>query len=871
MKVNKMSDQLHQRVLGWTPKPISNKAQREMTQTWASFGLSEAVDLNQPVEIPLPKFLEDYKTTINKAVEAYGSKPISRLDRFCNMEVPELPPKPPVAYGWLQCRFGSDTWTISPIPKSETAMVLDFETVEIGDKWYPFCCAALTDKSWYIWTANLDELPTAIDFYQDQVVVGHNVGYDRALLKSEYSLKPSGNIFFDTMSAWIAARGFTNQQRSMYAQYDKEGDTNGQDDWLMETAKNGLADVYRFYTGEALDKGTRDGIVTGGMPWIRQNLPEALWYCIKDIRSTFEVFTYVYPELKQSQPSLVSMTAQLMMGNTWLPLSADRWDSYYAKAENQYQEIKTKTLKHLKRVAITTVRKYCPLAGKTTALITNELEPEVVQHCADEGVKFTKKRLNEAVREYVHTQVMKPVEPSDPQLAQLDWTLVSTGANRGYPRWFSKYLGDDSKPLTMNSRIIPLLLGCTWRDEPVLWSDEEQGWYTESFGMLPHPEKRGKALSNLFMQKNITHAESGLLSASGGLKELLLSLISCVNWVSLRKRVASVHTETPEGFPVVLPQIVVTGTVTRRCKDNLWQVASNPKATRIGTELKSMIEAPTGYTFVGADVDSQELWIAAALGDSQLGYCGSTPLGLMVLIGDKKQKTDPHSVVGRDVGVARDDSKTLVYGSLYGQGLRGCIDVIAKANITTPIEEVKTKAEKFLTLFKGQRSGYTKAYVGGLASESFNIMEGIANSACPTTPALGAKISAALRGIREFQTSRVNWTIQSSGVDFRDLYVVYLKYFFDKLGVEGRLMMPLHDEFRSCVKDEHVKRAVYACQLAQLMTRAYFIDVLDLDCIPAGIAWHSAVDVDKVWRKSPTADQVTPSQPKAIASGSTLR
>jgi DNA polymerase gamma 1 len=29
-----------------------------------------------------------------------------------------------------------------------------------------------------------------------------------------------------------------------------------------------------------------------------------------------------------------------------------------------------------------------------------------------------------------------------------------------------------------------------------------------------------------------------------------------------------------------------------------------------------MIQAPPGYHFVGADVDSQELWIAAILGDS---------------------------------------------------------------------------------------------------------------------------------------------------------------------------------------------------------------------------------------------------------------
>lgn len=32
-----------------------------------------------------------------------------------------------------------------------------------------------------------------------------------------------------------------------------------------------------------------------------------------------------------------------------------------------------------------------------------------------------------------------------------------------------------------------------------------------------------------------------------------------------------------------------------------------------------MIQAPPGYHFVGADVDSQELWIASLIGDTHFG------------------------------------------------------------------------------------------------------------------------------------------------------------------------------------------------------------------------------------------------------------
>ncbi|CAF5017662.1 unnamed protein product, partial [Rotaria magnacalcarata] len=56
---------------------------------------------------------------------------------------------------------------------------------------------------------------------------------------------------------------------------------------------------------------------------------------------------------------------------------------------------------------------------------------------------------------------------------------------------------------------------------------------------------------------------------------------------------------------------VVSGTVTRRAVEPTWLTASNAQTDRIGSELKAMVQAPSGFCFVGADVDSQELWIAS--------------------------------------------------------------------------------------------------------------------------------------------------------------------------------------------------------------------------------------------------------------------
>lgn len=77
-----------------------------------------------------------------------------------------------------------------------------------------------------------------------------------------------------------------------------------------------------------------------------------------------------------------------------------------------------------------------------------------------------------------------------------------------------------------------------------------------------------------------------------------------------------------------MPNTVVAGTITRRAVEPTWLTASNYKKERIGTELKAMIQPPDDYYFVGADVDSQELWIAATIGDSNFARMhGSTALG----------------------------------------------------------------------------------------------------------------------------------------------------------------------------------------------------------------------------------------------------
>lgn len=58
---------------------------------------------------------------------------------------------------------------------------------------------------------------------------------------------------------------------------------------------------------------------------------------------------------------------------------------------------------------------------------------------------------------------------------------------------------------------------------------------------------------------------------------------------------------------------------------------------RVGSELKAMVQVPPGYHLVGADVDSQELWIAAMLGEAQFAGMHGIPEAVYEPLDSKRQ------------------------------------------------------------------------------------------------------------------------------------------------------------------------------------------------------------------------------------------
>jgi DNA polymerase gamma 1 len=501
----------------------------------------------------------------------------------------------------------------------------------------------------------------------------------------------------------------------------------------------------------------------------------------------------------------------------------------------------------------------------------------------------------------------------------------------GMPKWFKDLHPTAASPLTLTvrTRVAPLLLRLSWDGYPLVWSDVH-GWTykvpafeaakfhakgltaadmseeenaklrydaANLYFKLPHKDGPQARCVNPLAKGYLSFFDKGVLSSEYAYaKEALEMNASCSYWISTRDRIMGqmlvyadeAQVPPPEtkkrrtiknsvGF--ILPQIIPMGTITRRAVENTWLTASNAKSNRVGSELKSMVTAPPGYIFVGADVDSQELWIASLIGDAQFKIHGGSAIGFMTLEGSKNLGTDLHSRTAAILGISRNDAKVFNYGRIYGAGQKFATQLLRQFNPTLPEAEAQNTATRLYQDTKGKKTTRKLLHErsfwrGGTESLVFNRLEDFAEQARPRTPVLGAGITEALqrKNISRggFLTSRINWAIQSSGVDYLHLLIVSMDYLIRLYGLNARLAITVHDEIRYLCKEEEKYKVAMALQISNLWTRAIFAQQLGIEDLPQSCAFFSAVDIDHVLRKEVDMDCITPSHPKAIAHGESL-
>jgi DNA polymerase gamma 1 len=291
------------------------------------------------------------------------------------------------------------------------------------------------------------------------------------------------------------------------------------------------------------------------------------------------------------------------------------------------------------------------------------------------------------------------------------------------------------------------------------------------------------------------------------------------------------------------------------------------KNWRIGTELKTRVQAPEGWKIVGADFDGQEMQIASIYSDKwEGGHVGCSPFGYNVLSGSKEAGTDPHSALAKVCGVDRDTAKIVGFAILYGAGVRGVQNYIRRKYPEKTPDEAKKLAFTLIQKKKGvQKNGL---YESGLDSGCFNFMEQIAmKTRVPQLPCLGTKISTAMRPSAvgdDFKTGRVNWTIQSSGAEILSIMLTAVHWLADEYKIPCRFVLSIHDEIWFMTPDKYAEQFAVMFQVAHMYTWALFHSSLDMSDLPLSRAYFSSVAIDDRLRKSPKEKTVTPSNPRGV-------
>lgn len=805
-------------------------------------------------------------------------------------------------------------------------------TAVTPEAWYGWVSPVLADPS-----AGWDHLIPFDTHGSPKLMVGFNVSYDRARVLEEYSVKQSKAFFLDAMALHISLSGICSQQRPTWNKHrrnkkavesvatdEDDVDFSSTDDisasdvaqellddpWLSKGAPNSLASVADFHCGIQLEKDLRDSFASESVDEVASDFQRLMDYCALDVEATFHVAQKLFPEFRRKTPHPVSFAALRLLGSLFLP-TTKKWDGYIDRAEKVYQE---------NRSAVSSI-----LKERANELIQYlELNDERLKPDCDNDPWL--KQLDWTLKA---PRVKKDGTPWAKQAFLTGYPQWYRDIYKTNPETGLKEI-----TVTVRSRITPLLLRLKWEGNPLIWT-ESAGWcfkvpftdeaveemlaknYTkahlsdEDFDALlpelrdgdqpyelfkvPHPDGPKKRCTLIMSKSYLRYFDSGVLTSEYEYAKEILNLNATASyWMGNRNRILDqfVVFSDPKGeknkffdtkkelkqhkdMGIIIPKLCTMGTVTRRATENTWLTASNSKANRIGSELKAMIEAPKGYAFVGADVDSEELWIASLIGDSMFKIHGGTALGWMTLEGDKNEKTDLHSKTAEIMGILRNDAKVFNYGRIYGAGVKFATRLLKQCNVTLSDADAEKIARELYEKTKGL-VGHSKifnrrVYHGGTESVMFNALESVAYQDDPKTPVLGASITDALTqrylNKNNYLTSRINWTIQSSGVDYLHLLIVSMEYLIEKFKIDARLMITVHDELRYIVKEEEKLMCALLLQISNLWTRAMFCEQLGIKELPQSCAFFSEVDIDFVLRKEVGMECITPSHPEPIEPG----
>jgi DNA polymerase gamma 1 len=352
--------------------------------------------------------------------------------------------------------------------------------------------------------------------------------------------------------------------------------------------------------------------------------------------------------------------------------------------------------------------------------------------------------------------------------------------------------------------------------------------------------------------------------------------VNVAYWTSVRSRVREQNVErvlAPNGkeFALIIPASVPHNTSTNRAGENLWLTVPDPKYDKIGSEIKTRVQAPEGYVFVESDFDAQEAVVASIFADSLHKVAGSTQFSHSILAGSKDDGSDMHSMTAKAIGISRAIAKGCNYGMLYGCGAKTLANTIRKGNKNIPMKEAMEMGKKLIKIKKGEKaSRLSQTLIGGSDSYAYNEMARIANMPCPINPLSGTKMSTAFRPSSvgtDFWTMRNNWCIQSTGSAMLHAFMTAMEWLIDKYELEAEFCMSVHDSILYLCPEPQAERVAALFQVAHAWCWAWMRYNYGIYELPVANAWLSSIEIDKIFRKSADSSTKTVSQQKDEGDG----
>lgn len=449
---------------------------------------------------------------------------------------------PPMPERWEMGRGGWTKYTsdggMESVPDlgEETTVSFDVETLYKLSS-YPCMATAVTPNGWYSWLCPtlFESPPTAqpkdqppwdtstpqqhphdlIPLFPSgsdlpRLVIGHNVGYDRARVFEEYDLTRTSTRWLDTLSFHVATRGITSVQRPVWLKHRKskkekidqeaqaisylqeqaelEGDEPllesladsaadieaMQKRWEDVTAMNSLAEVANLHCGIPVDKSIRNIFGDESITHASQLVPELhhlLTYCGGDVKVTHDVYVKVLPLFLDSCPHPASFAGVLAMGSSFLPVN-ESWQEYLENAEMKYREM-DQGVKTALRILAEKVRK----GGKQDGNAWSEQldwTPKTARWSDDYDPSINENDPLSVTLSGASPSSIDSKSDTTSGVATASGSCIESTGPQSTASWLVPLIADREELYSNRSQryILPLLLRLTYKSHPIAFSTD---------------------------------------------------------------------------------------------------------------------------------------------------------------------------------------------------------------------------------------------------------------------------------------------------------------------------------------------------------------------------------------------------------------